>query len=135
MPQLGLTVLAGNKLLDTFSGVASVAPVICLQLHDDFPAIDGTGNVFAGAVRSSATYAPAANCVKQLTADLPSFTITAPTDSGKPIAYVSAWTGFENDPNAYCFALGRILAPQTLAAGDTVKFATCPIAFISTVTS
>lgn len=124
MGQTGLTVVQANIWLDTLRGIAWGAPLICLQLHDDPAGADGTANVFAGATRAAATYNPASAGSMPL-ATAPLFNITA----GGTVKYISAWTGFEGDPGAYCMATGQMSVPITLANGDRFNLATCPIKF------
>lgn len=126
MPQLGLTTVAGNAILNAFlRNVPLSFGIVALQLHDGHPGVDGTANVFTGAVRAAATYTAASSGAAALTGALPSFPITA----AGTLAYVSAWNGLTGDGDAICFATGALLAPQDVSIADTVNLSTAPIAW------
>lgn len=126
MAQLGLTTTAGNAILDAYcQGVPLVSGVVTIQLHDNPPGDDGTDNVFAGATRQAATYNAADAGANTVAGGGPLYNITA----GGTVKYASAWTGFEGDGDAYCFATGVLLAPRTLANGDQFNLATAPISW------
>lgn len=130
MAQLGQTPDSADKVLNSFRGVPHVVDVVCLQIHDGFPAVVATDNVFAGATRQSALYDPSDGGSMPLsTGAPPTYVVTAPTGTGKPASHISAWTGFEANEDAYPFAIGAISKPRTLADGDIVMIGSCPIAF------
>lgn len=123
MPQIGATVALANIWLDILRGVPWVGPLIALQLHTGHPGL-GSANAFGGASRVAASYNAASGGSMSLIVG-PTFTITA----GGSILYVTAWTGLSGDPDAFCFATGRMVSPVAVANGDLFNLASCPIAF------
>jgi hypothetical protein len=126
MAQLGLTPTAADLVLDALCGPVPLSfGMSALQLHDGLPGT-GTSNVFAGATRSQAIYNAASGGSKTL-ATTPTFNITAATDVGQPVGYLSIWNGLTGDTSAIPWATGYIQVPQVLAEGDTVRVGTATI--------
>lgn len=123
----GITPVYANLQLATLNNAGLSVPIVCAQLHNGDPGIDGTSSVSTVGARQQVTLDDPVGGATNLVGTSPSYNISGP-DS---IEALSLWSGFESDTDAYALYTLAAEPPVDVAEGDVLILNECSIAFAS----
>lgn len=115
MSNVGVSVGLCNLWLNSLRNVPFYAPIMCVQLHNGFPGVDGTSNISTTTARQSGTWTAGTAAAFGLTATPPTWIIGGPD----VLAFISVWSGFEGDANATYLWSSQLNTTVAVAEGDT----------------
>jgi hypothetical protein len=119
----GISAALAQAWLGTLTNVPWTAPITAVQLHTGQPGASGTANASAVGSRQQCNFVLSGNTLI-FTGAPPTWSVTSP----ETIALVSVWSDLT--AGTFLFS-GTLLAPQTVASGDTFTLNAITLPFLS----